>query len=201
MLSFLRIAFMVLLLTLAGCSAQQTRPIEPVSLYGVQFRQSGLTHVDDRRSEESKQTKGDGVDYIHYGDDKLSPGPVEILDQEIGEYFGENLNGNKVVVSKYTISLLPIVREDNLAYSIAGPSLFTALLAGPPGGPTGESKYECDIKGSYKGRTWWVKNHVVVSQKGAQADMEELLRTCNSVAVSRLGDVIKSIQGSDPGSP
>ncbi len=59
------------------------------------------------------------------------------------------------------------------------------------GVPTGESKYECDIKGSYEGRTWWVNNHVVVSGKGAQADLEELIGKCNSVAINRLGDVVR----------
>ena len=189
--SIFRTLLAVLALALAGCSALQTRPIEPVRLYGGQYESSGLTYVDDRRSSDSKQTDGDGMGEIHYGDDKLIPRPIDILDQEIGMHYGEKMHGNKVVVSKYTVFLLPIFREESPVYGIAGPGLMTALLAGPPGGPTGESKYECDISGSYEGRTWWVRNHIEVTGKGAQADIEELLRICNSVAITRLGDVIK----------
>lgn len=188
---FRRISLVALVMSLAGCAAQQTHPIESVLLFGGQVQPARLIHVDDRRPADSKQTEGDGVDYIHYGDDKLTPRPVEVLDKEVGTHYGEKLHGNKVVVSKYTISLLPVIREEHPAYSMFGPSVVSVAMGMQPGGPTGESKYECDIKGFYEGRTWWVKNHVVVSGNGAQSDIEELLRKCNSVAISRLGDVIK----------
>ncbi len=174
---------------LTACAANVTRPIEAIAIYTDRSIPAALAHIEDRRTADTRASSGDGIDVIYYGDDTLSPLPVQVLDVSLGEHLQAALQTRKVVVDRYTVAVLPVPQDYDPAKDIYGPSFVTSLLGSGSGVPTGDHRYECHLKGSFSGRNWWVKHTIPSSDKGRQADLEELIRQCNQEAITRIARI------------